>query len=503
MRPLWILAAIAAVAGCVTPTGLPSPSTHLATLSTGGWTLDCSLGSYEHAMNASWGQTCEARASHTPGPKEETWIAINPTNPDNVVIGAKDLNPASSNHCVWNGVFVTHDGGKSWKDVVIGGAYKDRKPGDPTYGYACNTDPDFQFTKDGALHYGVEMYAPQGIALPDGPVIATPSSQLATQGFKILLATSRDGGDTWPQIITFQPDLGFTTDYSRMIVVPTTQTIVEAIGSDGGVGCHILRSTDGGKTADFRPIVTKDGIPCGSGGDTAIAASPTGTLVLIGGIARPDPASLAPGASSSTSERVVVRSTDDGLTWTDSNLGFPFVPIGPFNESKYRVGSNFELAYDLTNGSRSGTLYVAYASHEDHNESTIFVRSSKDDGRTWSPAVRVNPNPTGAHQWMPGIAVASDGSVHVFYMDKEFDPQHVLIDITHAVSLDGGKTWTNERVSTIPYEGNLGLHQDGFPFIGDYLGVAAYGDHVWAGFPDASNGKTTVVAAAHVMLGSN
>src|SRR5579884_2798362 len=153
--PLLVAAAIL-VAGCVSPASTAPPTTQPATIA--GWALDCTLGSYEQARNASWGQTCEARASHNPGPKEETWIAINPKDPNNVVVGAKDLDPAASASCVWNGVFVTHDGGKTWKDVHIGGTYASRDPTSPFYGYACNTDPDFQFTSDGALHYGVEMY---------------------------------------------------------------------------------------------------------------------------------------------------------------------------------------------------------------------------------------------------------------------------------------------------------------------------------------------------------
>ncbi|MHB8605254.1 MAG: sialidase family protein [Thermoplasmatota archaeon] len=481
------IASVLVLAGCLSQTSTPTTSSAPNTAKAiGAWTLDCNLGSYEKAMNASWGQVCEARASHNPGPKEETWIAINPTNAQNVVIGAKDLDPSSSDHCVWNGVFVTHDDGKTWKDVTIGGKFKDRKPSDPTYGYACNTDPDFQFTKNGDLHYGVEMYnneqSPTSGA-PGVPVVGNP-----LPGFKILLATSHDGGDTWPDIITFQPDFGFTTDYSRMTVSPTTQTIVEAIGSDGGVGCHILRSTDNGKTADFRPIATKDGVPCGSGGDTAIAASPKGTLVEVGGI-----------SNGQNNEPVVVRSTDDGVTWVDSNLGWGYKPIQGFKESKYRVGSNIELAYDLTSGPNKGTLYAVQGA-ADRDEADIFVHVSKDDGATWSPAVLVNDDPAGTHQWMPGIGVASDGSVHVFYMDKRYDPNHVFIDITHAVSFDAGKTWTNERVSTIPFDGDLGVHQEGFPFIGDYLGVACSEHDCWAGFPDASNGKTTVIAAAHTHM---
>jgi hypothetical protein len=95
--------------------------------------------------------------------------------------------------------------------------------------------------------------------------------------------------------------------------------------------------------------------------------------------------------------------------------------------------------------------------------------------------------------------VAGDGSVHAFFMDKRYDPQHKLIDITHAWSADGGKTWRNERVTNVSFDGDLGRHQEGFPFIGDYIGAAAAGSDVWGAFPDASNGNTTVVAAAHVL----
>ncbi|GEM_PF-1375574 len=484
------------IAGCVTPTATP-PSGGTTAASLNGWSIDCATGAASHAKNASWAQTCEARGSTTPGQKQETWIAINPKDPNNVVVGAKDLNPESSAQCVWNGLAVTHDGGKTWKDVVIGGKYADRDPTSPYYGYACNTDPDFQFTSDGALHYGVEMYG-FGSKDANGLLGGTPAAGLA-DGFKILLATSHDGGDTWPDVITYQPDILVTTDYSRMTIDPVSQAIIEAIGSDGGGRCHVLVSKDGGKTA--QPVVevqTPDGAPCNSGAGTAIAVSPKGVVTLIGGQvgSQGDPVG-ATGGGGTDAQPIVVRSTDDGMTWLDENPGFKFKPIAPFKESKYRVGSVVELAYDLTSGPNKGTLYASYAA-ADRDEADIFVRSSKDDGKTWSDPVLVNDDGPGPHQWMSNVAVAGDGSVHVFFFDKRYDPNHVLIDLVHAVSFDGGKTWANERVSSVSFDGNLGKHQEGFPFIGDYIGVACLKDDCWAGFPDASNGETTVIAAAHV-----
>jgi hypothetical protein len=68
------------------------------------------------------------------------------------------------------------------------------------------------------------------------------------------------------------------------------------------------------------------------------------------------------------------------------------------------------------------------------------------------------------------------------------------------MSLDGGATWTNQRVTTVSWDGDLGKHQEGFPFIGDYTGIGTSGDEVWGAFPDASNGKTTVIAAMRSVL---
>jgi hypothetical protein len=329
----------------------------------------------------------------------------------------------------------------------------------------------FQFTSDGALHYGVEMYDLKGIDKnsPAGSLLLAP-------GWKVLLATSRDGGDTWPTVITYQPDLLVVSDYSRMTVNPKSQAILEAIGS-GLVQCHVMVSKDGGNSAAFYNVQSPDGVPCSSN-NGAIAGSPAGVVVIVG-------------------NQIAARSRDDGATWTDSNKVFAYKGIRQFSENRYRNGEQLELAYDLSEGPRRGVLYAIYSS-SDRDEADIWVRSSMDDGKTWSEPALVNTDAAGTHQWQPNGAVAADGSLHVFFMGKRYDPDHRLIDITHAWSQDGGVTWKNERVSTKSYDGDLGQHQDGGSFIGDYLGVATVGDHVWAGFPDASLGDVPVTAAAHI-----
>jgi hypothetical protein len=522
VRPfIPVLAVLALVlAGCGGKTA--TPTTGPPALA-GGWKLDCGMGAYER-VRGPWAQECEVRASHSEGQKQEIWLAINPTDARNVVIGAKDLNPAASGSCVWNGLFVTHDGGATWRDVIIGGPYGERTPDSPYYGYACNTDPMGVFTADGTLQWVVELYNFIG-SDGNGPIGKDPTSGrgIVQPGWKLVLATSHDGGDTFPEatVLEYGDGVGALNDYSRITANPKTgsaitviNTYYPGVGANtalvpalpvpvplGGEACSVLpfrpAEQRAPQPAPIKPTVVTGTANPGGINCLGIAAT-TGGTVTLGAVGSP----LQGGAFGAW----FARSTDDAASFTDFNAGFPFTPIpSPFTESSYRTGTSFEMAYDTTGGPRAGTLYVITAEQTEGagaDEADIYVRSSTDDGKTWGTAVRANQDPPGTHQFMPNLAVARDGSLHAFWMDKAYDGahNHTFIDVTHGLSVDGGATWRTERVTNVSWDGELGKHQEGFPFIGDYTGVGASGDEVWAAFPDASNGKTTVVAAMRSVL---
>ncbi len=473
----------------------------------GSWRLDCSLADAEAGP---WAQSCLGRASHTVGGKQEIWLAVNPTDPNNVVLGSKDNNPESSANCVWNGVHVTLDGGRTWSDVVIGGRYHDRTPDSPYWGYACNTDPMFAFAPDGTLHYNVEMYNVLGRD-GFGPLGPGPESErgILQPGWKSVLATSHDGGLTWPDAVTWVVGDGAASipDYSRMTVMPDGAVILMINSFDnsgfglGAVGladmvygagyddvnyCYILRSLDGGATAEPPIALTTSDAPLAPYCWT-IEASPDGALALGWG-----------GAFGQANETLAQWSTsyDVGETWSAARPGYSYQPIPPvFEENAFRTGVNYEAAFAHA-GPWTGRLYAIHA-QQDGVDADILIRWSDNEGVTWSPPVQVDEAPRG-DQWLPNVAVAGDGSVHVAFLDKSRDPDNRLIDVVHAASLDGGETWHSGRVTRVNWDGDLGVHQEGFPFLGDYIGLDAAGSHVWGGVPDGSNGAALVAAAFHV-----
>lgn len=455
-----------------------------------GLILDCSI-----SVQPGWPDPCTALASHTPGSKTEIWAGVNPANPANVVLGAKDLNPESSADCVWNGVFVTLDGGKTWTDVVIGGTYADRGPESPFFGYACNTDPMFAFAADGALYFNVEMYNLGGEVTGEEPfATGLGVNPLGGNiGSKLVLAKSTDGGLSWPQLTI--ADLGdgavIFHDYSRLRVNPASGSVhlmINTFSNAGAIG-NIITSRDGGMSVDVPVKVTPSSDP-GSAFSADIAISPEGSVVLAQ-TAGSSPLGPNPG------ELYVARSTDDGRSFSDPELVLRYVPMpARLETNEFRTGTFFALAYDVSSSERAGRLYAAWADYASGN-ADILIASSDDDGASWSAPVRVNDDATPNDQFHPALAVDGEGSVHLAFFDRRHDPQNRLMDVTHAVSRDGGMTWSNRRVTSSAFDGDLGEHQDGFPFIGDYIGIAAAGSDVWIGYPDTRTGAA-VAAAAHV-----
>ncbi len=168
---------------------------------------------------------------------------------------------------------------------------------------------------------------------------------------------------------------------------------------------------------------------------------------------------------------VLQKSLDQGKTWlkeeqiiTEHYGGWEF-SIPGMNRAN---GLPF-LVSDMSNGINKGTLYLNWCDQKyGKNDTDVWLKSSKDAGKTWSAAIKVNQDNTKKHQFFTSIAIDQEnGDLHFVYYDRSMDSKNEnKTDIVWCRSTDGGKSFTSEIISEksfIPKE-NV--------FFGDYLGIA-------------------------------
>jgi hypothetical protein len=479
MRPLPLLLIALVLAGCAAPppTG-PSPAAPSERVL---YAPDCTLGK----PDGNWTESCVAKASGNPSPsKTEIDVAVNPKDPSNVVVGSKDLDRSASN-CVWAVPQVTHDGGKTWKTVYIGGKRADRKPGDPLFGWDCVTDPIMTFDKDGVLHYSLQVYNFMTGGAGSTPIVSgTPISNL---GSEIVMVSSTDGGDTWGGYVTLHAGdgTGVFHDYMRTTSSPTTGTtftIWDQISQ--AVSVPVVVAVKKGATTAQPPVYVPSPDEPGQVAENGIFAGADGAVYV-----------LLQGGSGNV---YLAKSTDDGATFSTPAKIFAVKPIdSPLPNTKFRVGTYVEGAIDATSGPHKGCIYTVWTdATRGKGDADVLSSRSCDGGKSWSNATRVNHDLTKSDQWMTRVAVGGDGTVHALYMTRAYDPANKLIDAEYADSTDGGATWATKRLTGKSWDGDLGVHQDGFPFYGDYVGIAATGTRAYAGFPDCVTGVCEVAVAA-------
>lgn len=477
MRIALVACALVAV-GCVAPAeeGDDAPA-HAQGLA--GYTRVCDIA----RVNDTWTEPCLALASPNDSPsKTEIDLAVNPTDPDNVVVSSKDIDLKAS-PCVWAIPQVSKDAGHTWTTSYIGGLMSERQPTDPLWGWNCITDPIMAFDAAGTLYYSLQAYD----HTVEGSDVPPPIDELASVvGSSILATRSTDGGLTWDKIVPLHVGDGANVfhDYMRVLVNPATGTYHTIWNQFTGPATvvPVLVSWDG--SSDRANPPTYIPVPESPRGTTmaGFAASTLGTLYAL--IEDGDDAWFT-------------RSEDDGRTFSEPVLVEALrgerIERQALGDDAFRTTGSYELVVDNSGGERDGWLYATVSDCSDTCD--IFVSRSEDGGATWSQKVLVND---GAHkpglQWIPRPFVDRLGALHMVYFDNSRQGA-TMLDATWALSTDGGLTWNNTYLTQTPFDGNLGIHQDGFAFIGDYNGIGGAGDHVYMGFPTTITGRAEIAVA--------
>ena len=400
-------------------------------------------------------------------------VAVNPANASHIVQLDEDFLNA---RC---GFRVSLDGGSTWAGGTLQAPAEFEQP-------ACS-----RFDSGDYAHVDVG-----GIAFGTGQnVYATFSWNRPGQGDSVLVAKSTDGGRTFATGVVAMLEVGnLTKPRSDGFIRPKIG--VEARPGGDRVYVSAWRLTiDAASERRVAVAVSNDGAgtfaaPVFVQGPDTAPAGPGG--VPPNGVDRAREQSapvVGPGGVVYVAWRTTVvtagfvnshilgKSTDGGLTWTRTSIGFA-------------AGIRFtdpQLAVDRT----SGNLYVAYWSPSGPtgapltptvatpatSSTDVFIQRSTDSGTTWSAPRRLNDDAVGNGiiQRLPILSVAANGRLDVVFEDRRHAfPGSSLIsaEIVHttargqedyylASSVDGGLSFAaNKRISDRTINLDIGLDSE-------------------------------------------
>jgi hypothetical protein len=430
---------------------------------------------------------CEGLAPHN-----ETSIAINPTNANNMIASANDYQLANGgkNETIFSRAHVTFDAGKTWTTVpinfngyiatgdpavafdAVGNAYLATLgfgfgQGSPTGKNAdimvsASTDGGNSWTTATRVASGTGSFGSVGIfndkeyiaAWGNGNAIVTWSrfndlQKGAYGGSPIYASVTHDGGKTWSVGVEISGAASFCASFTAGCDQDQNSTPV--VAADGSIYVSFLTTRDNSNGRDAYAVVQVDPQTGGR------IAGPFKVADLVDG-AGDYPVSAF---GDTTYQDSVFR------TWSAGNL-----TADPTNAQHLAVSWS-----DMRNSHLTSTDPYATTTNSD-----VGVAESFDGGRHWTTSIITAPN----DQFMPWATFGPSGGLYVGYFDRSYDPANHKYGFTVATRVSTGGTtgWAPRQVSTAlsdPTRDDRWFSgttvNPAFPhptsFIGDYSGIAA------------------------------
>lgn len=326
-------------------------------------------------------------------------------------------------------------------------------------------------------------------------------------GQEMSVYRSEDGGRSW------SPPIRLGRGFDRVAIAVDRSTGASAgrvyVTANADAGPRIFRSSDDART--FAGPVAIPGIAV-----TDVLVLSNGTVIVplyVGPDLRLPSSRGQPRATYAT-----VASTDGGVTFSAARPAFEQYRGIPESLMMRRrsgsiVGDNTAtFAADVHSSPYRDRIYSAMPDLR-WGKPRIALVSSSDRGATWTAPRLVDVRaPAGASQFLPAVAVNSDGVVGILWLDTRSSPRDDEYDVYFTASLDGGETFLPAvRVSSASSRpngaGNLRpamhpLRQRGDTLVmdfltafsrwrdaGDYIGLTASASGAFhAVWPDARTG---------------
>ena len=430
-------------------------------------------------------------------PQNETSIAINPTDLDNIVAGANDYRIGSPR----SGFYSSADGGSTWTDGLL-----------PNYpaGVHSSGDPAVAFDASGNAYYaslgfpdsGEECQSTGGVYVSrssDGGLSWAAPLQVASNSpapapflfaDKEYIAVDRSGGafdgQIYVSLTIFEFDTGCLDGYV------SSPIFVATLAPSGATVSNFVQI--GGGAADLFSQGSVPGVDSSGNVHVGYQTFDPSCPETVSQLAGADPVPQRNGIH-------VARSTDGGISFgTPTLVACQFSLPYSLGQAEYvlpptvfRVNSFPSLAINPVNDH----IYVVWAEWVPQTDADIHFVRSTDGGLTWSAPVRVNDDAVanGRDQFFPWVSASPDGTrIDVVFYDRRDDPANTDFHTYLSSSFDGGSTFSaNRRVTPVASD----PANDGFTgqFIGDYNGIASTNDALHPVWTDTRSGNADVFYA--------
>ncbi|GAC1524323.1 MAG: sialidase family protein [Thermoleophilaceae bacterium] len=431
---------------------------------------------------------CGVPGQRTPGSVGEPSLAVNPSNPRNLIGVWQQDRFVVDGGALSNLVGVSKDGGRSWQQVQVPGLSRCTGGSDER-----TSDPWVSIGPDGTAYLATLTFTEQ----PALAGLAGPTTMRVSR--------STDGGLSWGPPRTIVSD-NLYDDRESVTADPRRAGAayyvwVRRLGLLGEQGVeYFSRTLDGGSTWSVpRPItlLTPGSLP----DPTLVKVTPDGTLVNLYLLANGTP--FLPSSAPRVPWRVMAQtSTDQGASWSTpvqiADIDPPSAPSDPNSGAVVRAYN--EISADVA---PDGAVYVAWNVIRSSSSSEILFAKSTDGGRRWTGPRPVATPATQA--FLPSLAVAGDGTVGVSWDDFRNDrpgSRELTTDVFFAHSHDGGSSWQESHVAgsfdTLTAAPTDSTNVAG-RFLGDFQAIAGlpagFGAVFAQGRPQAVHGGTDIFFA--------
>jgi len=371
----------------------------------------------------------------------EPSLAINPLNPNEMVIGWRQFDNIASNFRQ-AGIAYSQDGGLSWNNI------------DPLEAGLFRSDPVLACNSDGKFYYNS-----------------------LTQSFSCDVFSSVNQTD-WSDKTS-----AFGGDKQWMVVDKTTNPSngnLYAFWKEQFSVCvgNFTRSIDDGISYEDCSLVTDNPIR------GTMSIDPDGILYACGGW--------------STTHRILRSSSakdpNSEVTWELNKI------VNLQGSQAERDGPNPSgllgqvwIATDHSDTENYGNVYLLSSTERNNNNDPcdIMFSRSLDRGESWSEAIEINDdNSTENWQWFGTMSTAPNGRIDIVWLDTRDNPGTLLSSLYYSFSIDGGESWSvNEKMSDA-FDPHLGWPNQ--QKIGDYFHMVSTDQFAYLAWAATFNGEQDI-----------